>query len=468
MTGTDFHPKTDEPVLSTLNVDGTRRWLRPRVTCGRFLRRRQVVGYGLIALFCSLPFIKIGGMPAILLDIPAREFSLFGSTFLATDTLLLMLLALTVLLSIFLLTALFGRVWCGWACPQTVYLELLFRPVGRFIEGGKRNVERGAVKPTGARRALKYFVYFLICFFLSHIFLSYFVGIERLAGWMTGSPHEHWTSFLLVMFVTGAMMFDFTYFKEQTCLVACPYGRLQSVLLDRSSLIVGYDTGRGEPRGRGKRTEESPLGDCIDCLKCVATCPTGIDIRDGLQMECVHCTQCIDACDSVMDRIGKPRGLIRYSSQDELAGRGRRFFRPRTLLYPTLLAVVFGLFLTALLTRDMTDLRVLRASGTPFERLTDGRTRNRMRIQIVNRDRVPREYAITVPEIAELEFTGTTAVGPLEAGEEIEVALALIFPPETVDGSGKRPIEVLVESDAGEVVRAKTMLLAPRRREISK
>ncbi len=454
-----------EPVLSTLNEDGTRRWLEPRMTFGRFRARRKAVAYGLIAIFCGIPFVKIGGLPAILLDIPGRKFTFFGSTFLATDTLLLMLLALSIVLGVFFLTALFGRVWCGWGCPQTVYMEFVFRPLGRWIEGGGKNVERGSVRPSAGRRTLKFSAYLAVCGFLAHVFLGYFVGIEQLTGWMSGSPKDHWSSFMLVAFVTAAMMFDFAYFREQTCLVACPYGRLQSVLLDRSSLIVGYDTGRGEPRGKGKRTAVLALGDCVDCNKCVATCPTGIDIRDGLQMECIHCTQCIDACDTVMDKMGKPRGLIRYSSKDELAGKGRHFLRPRTLIYPTLLLVVFTLFITALVTRSSTDLMVFRARGAPYEKLADGRTMNRLRVQIVNRDTVSHTYQISIAPIEGLSLRGPTTTEPLDPGESTELALSLTFPKQAVDGSGEREIEIEVESDVGETVTGGFTLLAPRRSE---
>ena len=425
------------------------------------------MAYGLIALFCGLPFVKIGGMPAILLNIPERRFTLFGTTFLATDTLLLMLAALSLLLGVFLLTALFGRIWCGWACPQTVYMEFVFRPLERLIEGGRGNVERGMKKPTGGRRALKIFAFLLVSLFLAHVFLSYFVGMGPLLSWMTGAPTEHWSSFVLVAVVTAAMLFDFIIFREQTCLVACPYGRFQSVLLDRSSLIVGYDEKRGEPRGKGKRTEGTNLGDCVDCQKCVVTCPTGIDIRKGLQMECIHCTQCIDACDAVMDKIGKPRGLIRYSSQDELIGKGRRFLRPRTILYPLLMTIVLGLFVTALVTKSTTDLTVLRAPGPPMQKIEDGRIMNRMKIRIVNRDSVPRSYRITIPGVANLELVGTTETEELATNETLDLPIALRFPAGEVGPTGERVVEVTVINDAGTTVTHPFTMLAPRGSERS-
>jgi cytochrome c oxidase accessory protein FixG len=433
--------KAPERVLSTLNADGSRRWLRPELSQGAFWRKRRAVAYSLMFVFFIIPYLRLNGKPLILLDLPRREFTIFGTTFLSTDTLLFMLLFLSVAIGIFLLTALFGRVWCGWGCPQTVYLEFLFRPIERWIEGGRTGTlaldRKSGIKP---RRLLKYAVFLVLALFLAHTFLAYFVGIDTLVQWIRLSPVEHPTAFFIMAGTTAAIMFDFTNFREQTCLVACPYGRLQSVLLDRKSLIVGYETGRGEPRGRGSaRTAES--GDCIDCGACVRTCPTGIDIRDGLQMECIHCTQCADACDAIMDRIGKPRGLIQYTSRDQIEGKPTRFLRPRVVLYPAALAIVSSLLVFFLATQKDTDVVVLRGIGAPYSFEPDGRIVNQLRIRVTNRTRAPRRYAIEL-----VGADGAQVIAPENplavAGGELKTTSVFVVGARSLFHDGKRLVSL--------------------------
>ncbi|HEX7019119.1 MAG TPA: cytochrome c oxidase accessory protein CcoG, partial [Gemmatimonadaceae bacterium] len=386
-------PVAEGRVLPTMNEDGSRRWIRPKPSHGRFFARRRALAYLLMLVFFGIPYVRVGGKPLVLLDLPRREFTFAGVTFLPTDTLLLMLLMVSILIAIFLLTALFGRVWCGWACPQTVYMEFLFRPIERLFEGGRSGSLQLDKERWGgflhARRMAKHGVYLLLSLFLAHTFLAYFVGVEQLEVWVRRSPLDHPTSFIVMAGTTALILFDFGWFREQTCLVTCPYGRIQSVLLDRESLIVAYDYNRGEPRTRGKLKTEG-AGDCIDCGACVITCPTGIDIRDGLQMECIHCTQCADACDDIMRRVNRPTGLIRYSTRDALDGVPGRKLRPRVVLYPAALALTFGGFLVALDNRAPADVTVLRGLGEPYVVEADGRVANQLRVKIANRTNVDR------------------------------------------------------------------------------
>ena len=403
----------EEHVLSTLERDGSRRWLKPRLSTGSWLSRRRVLAYLLILLFTAIPFLKVGGKPLLLLDVPARRFIIFGYTFLPNDMLLLAILLVGVLLTIFLATAMFGRVWCGWACPQTVYMEFLFRPIERLFDG---TTGRGgpAKKQRPAFIAwLKYPVYLVASFYLANTFLAYFVGTERLWQWVHQSPFQHPVPFLIVAFVTGAMLVDFCYFREQVCILMCPYGRFQSVLLDPSSLIVSYDAQRGEPRGKVQKrtlqalpivsqtqpnvetsTEVAPTrGDCVDCGLCVVTCPTGIDIRKGLQMECINCTQCIDACNAVMNKLSRPPNLIRYSNQRRDSGERVSLLRPRLFIYMTLLAGLAATLAYLLITKKPFDAVVIRERGAPFTLANAGLTvRNLAQLNLTNRT----EHALTL------------------------------------------------------------------------
>ena len=384
-------PSAARRVLPTLNADGSRRWPRPRSFDGRFLRARRRVGWALIALFAALPFVRVGGAPALLLDVPARQFHFFGATLRATDGALLMLLMLTIFVSIFAITAWVGRAWCGWACPQTVYMELLFRPLERWLEGGRHEQLRLDRQGPNARRFLRYGVFAVLSIVLGNLFLSYFVGTERLATWMTRSPFEHPTGFLIVAATSLLVFADFSYFREQMCTVVCPYARLQSVLLDPRSIVVGYDAARGEPRGKG-----AGHGDCVDCGACVVACPTGIDIREGLQLECVACAQCVDACDAVMLKFQRPKGLIRYDSQRALHGvKGSLAPRARLVAYPILIvALLVALVLFAVRT-TRPEITLLRGIGAPFE-VSGEQVRNQVRVKIQNRSQQQVSYRLSL------------------------------------------------------------------------
>ncbi len=452
----------EEHVLSTLERDGSRRWLYPKLSTGAWWKRRRVVAYVLMVIFVAIPHLRIGGKPLVLLDIANREFTVFGRTFLPTDTLVLALLILSVFVSIVLITALVGRAWCGWACPQTVYMEFLFRPIDRLFEGtkGKGGQPRGA--RSLPKQAGRFVIYLALCMFLAHTFLSYFVGTEQLSQWVRSSPFEHPLAFFVMALTTGLMIFDFMFFREQLCVIACPYGRFQSVMLDQQSLIVGYDPVRGEPRKKGKRVAGETAGDCVDCNQCVVVCPTGIDIRKGLQMECINCTQCIDACDDVMDRVGKPRGLIRYSSQDSLARKPNRFLRARTIIYPVVLLLVFGGFVYAVSTKAGFDARPLSGRGAPFTVIAPGEVSKSFRMRLVNRTSQAQVYQFSHQSDAAIQIEVLDRQQlTLSAGANRLVPFNVIFPPRLTRGSGTHRFAVEIEDQSGNRRSVPITLLGP-------
>jgi cytochrome c oxidase accessory protein FixG len=415
-------------VLSTLNLDGTRRLLSPQPSPGRWLNARRVVGFSLLALFVTLPLVSVGKRPAVLLAFDEGRFTFFGTTFGAADAPLLLCGLLAFFLLIFFVSAWLGRVFCGWACPQTVCLELVFRPLERLLEGGASRKHLKTPPARIWRTGLKWVLFAVLSLLLTLVFVAYFTGSGAVFSGAVFDPSEHPVAFGTIWSVSALLLIDFGRFREQTCTVVCPYGRFQSVLLDRRSLIVGYDVRRGEPRGKPGSAEI--LGDCVDCGACVRTCPTGIDIRDGLQMECIHCTQCIDACDAIMDRVGKARGLVRYTSRDEIEGVAETGLRWRLVLYPVLLGLALVACVALLIVRAPASVTMLRKTGAPFQRTQTGEVTNQIRLKVTNRTLEDRRYQISLVDGAGLKLVAPVNPLPVAAGQSEITSVFVVFPQE--------------------------------------
>lgn len=386
-------PTLDE--VTTIKSDGSRRFIHASQARGRFTRWRSVVGLALIAIYVALPWITINDNPAVFIDVTNRQFHFFGLTFVTQDLWIGFFLITGLAFSLFYVSALFGRVWCGWGCPQTVFLDIAYR-IERWLEGDapeRRRLDRAPwTFAKTIRRGMKHAALAIFALVLAHVFLSYFVSLPRLYSMMRHAPAENWSSFLFVFLTAGALWFDLAWFREQFCIVLCPYGRLQSALIDSHSLVVGYDTGRGEPRGR-KGTPDA--GDCVDCRRCVQVCPTGIDIRQGLQMECIGCAACIDACDTVMDKIGRKRGLIRYDSMNGLAGKRTKWIRPRIILYTVLMLVGAAAMTAALSTIRPATLSLTRMTGIPYV-IEQGIVRNQFLVRVLNKRNQPAHFRVEI------------------------------------------------------------------------
>jgi len=442
-------PSVDE--VTTINRDGSRYFLHPADVSGRFTLARRLFALLLIAVYVLLPWIPINGFPAVFLDVEQRSFHLFGLTFAPQDLWLGFFVISGLGFSLFYITSLFGRLWCGWTCPYTVFLEHVYRRVERWIDGdaaARRRLENAPLSSGKIiRRAVKHTLYFGISFVIAHIFLSYFVSLPRLWQMMAQRPGDHLLAFGIVMFLTFALYGAFAWFREQFCIIMCPYGRIQSALTDDNTLVIGYDAQRGEPRGRAGT---AGAGDCINCLRCVQVCPTGIDIRNGLQLECVGCANCVDACDAVMTRLNRPRGLVRYASMNALAGKPTLWLRPRLYLYTALLAVGLAVLAASLTKLRPFQLTFVRLPGPPYYvDQTKNVVRNQFQIRLINKRMSPQTFQIAL----EGAPPDTTLSGPEPgfqlAPQEQRIIITTVEVPRA-SYHGRQPMSLRITSQPGQ------------------
>lgn len=375
--------------IATVDKSGKRKWIFAQKPKGRFTNWRNYVSWLFFIVFLAIPFIQVNGRPLLLFNIPEAKFILFGKVFWPQDFFIFGLTMVSFVIFIVLFTAAFGRLFCGWICPQTIFMEMVFRKIEYLIEGSASEQKLLAKAPWNTEKILKkttkHLVFFIMSFVIANFFLAYIIGVKDLWKIITEPVSEHFIGFLSLLLFSGIFYGVYAFFREQVCTVVCPYGRLQGVLLDRNSMIVAYDYKRGEPRGKLKDKESLSLGDCIDCLQCVNVCPTGIDIRNGTQLECVNCTACIDACDNIMDKIGRPRGLIRYASENGIAGREPLRYTTRMKLYTALLLVLVVILSSLLITRKDVDATIMRTPGMLYQERGTDSISNLYNIKVANK-----------------------------------------------------------------------------------
>ena len=382
-----YHQTTDQ--------NGKRRWLYPLIRIDQWYRYRSVVAYFLLVFLFVAPYIKIKGHQLLLFNIIERKFIIFGQVFWPQDFFIIVLMSLTALVGIVLFTNAFGRIFCGWICPQTIFLEMVFRRIEVWIEGEpaarKRLDNSPWTKDKIIKKASKHIIYVLISFFIANTFLAYVISADELWRIITEPISLHLAGFISIWLFTAAFYYVFAHFRELVCIVACPYGRLQGVLLDKNSLVVAYHYLRGEPRGRIKKNDpnQAPLGDCVDCNLCVAVCPTGIDIRQGTQLECVNCTACIDACNQVMDKVNRPRNLIGYYSEEMIKNNEKPKLTLRMKAYGIIILAMMALSTYFILTKKDIGVNVLRAAGSMYQEQPDGYVSNLYTAELVNKTSKP-------------------------------------------------------------------------------
>ena len=448
--------------LYTLDEHGKRLWVYPQKIQGFFTRRRGLVSAFLILFYLLVPWIKVDGLPAIQLNILERQFILLGHIFWPQDVKYLVFILLGAALSLFFFTALAGRLWCGWACPQTVFLEFIFHRIETWIEGDRNQRMALDRAPLSVEKVLKkgfkHLIFLAFASLIANTFLAYFVGVENVLDWMTGPPSAHWTAFIFMMANLVLFYFDFAWFREQFCTVLCPYARFQSALADEQTLQVSYDERRGEPRGKLGKSE----GDCVDCGACVRVCPTGIDIRNGTQLECIGCARCIDACDDIMRKVDKPEGLVRYDSLSRMMNQDQPLFRGRVLIYGILLIGLTIGFVWSITARPLVEVTILRNPGEPYSILPDGRVSNHLSLRIVNKGREPRLVSFELEKPTDAELVVPVQPFHLKANSLQRMEVFVMVPQDKMP-EGKLPVKLKMYSRE-EVADPDVILLGPQKR----
>lgn len=461
-TSGNYQETTFRDRPSTFGKDGKRVWLFPKMPKGKLYNIRRIIAWTLLTFFYVAPFLKFRGEPLIFLNFLERKFILFGNTFYPQDFHLLVLAVIALVVFIVLSTVIYGRIFCGWACPQTVFLEFLYRPIEYLIDGDAEQQKELADQPADAikvlKRILKHGIYLCISFFTILTFVSYVTGTEKLGTIMNEWPQQRSGLLMGILVFSGIHYFVFAWFREQVCTIICPYGRLQGVMLDVNTILVAYDYKRGEPR-RNAELRRREHGDCVNCYSCVAVCPTGIDIRNGTQLECINCTACIDACNSVMKKVKKPGGLIRFASEKSISEGKKVKFNARVIAYSVVLVALLALITYLFTVRGSVETTIIRSQGTMFQEYGPDRYSNLYNLQMVNKtnSEVSIELKLLTPE-GEIFLMGD----PLTAdkGEVAKRNLLIVLKKENVKSSNSH-LEIGIFENGKQIDKISSTFVGP-------
>lgn len=406
MNDTNIKQDSFRDKVATVDKKGKRIWMFPQKPEGKLYNLRKTVTAFYLLLFFGLPFVKVGGHPVFLINILQRRFILFGQIFWPQDFFIFAIGMVLFIVFVALFTVVFGRVFCGWACPQTIFMEMIFRKVEYWIDGNAAQQKVLAGMPWNTdkviKRVSKWIIFWLMSFIIANTFLEYIIGVDELYKMITEPIGQHIGTLVALIIFTTVFFFVYLWMREQVCTVICPYGRMQGVLLDKDSVVVAYDYKRGEKRGKFHKNEQRTLGDCIDCSQCVRVCPTGIDIRNGTQLECVNCTACIDVCNHMMEAVGLPTGLIRYASENNIAQNKPWKFTWRMRAYSIVMCLLLGVLVWLLASRTDVGVTILRTPGQLYQEQPNHQMSNLYNYKLLNKTFVDKELTL-MPE----NFTGS-------------------------------------------------------------
>lgn len=450
--------------ITTVEDDGSRKWIFAKKPHGKFYNLRTITSIVYLIIFFGLPWIQYEGSPFFMLNVVQRKFIIFGLHFGVQDLIVFGLAMLTGVVFIVLFTVVFGRLFCGWACPQTIFMEMVFRKIEYWIEGDmqqQRNLAKSEwTTQKITKRVIKYVVFFLISFLIANTFLAYIIGLPELKKIITEPISQHIIGFFSIFLFTGVFFAVYAFLREQICLVACPYGRLQGVMLDKNSIVVAYDYVRGEPRGKVTKDEEVKHGDCIDCKACVHVCPTGIDIRNGTQLECVNCTACIDACDDIMIKIDKPKGLIRYASDNNISKGTKLKFSGRIAAYTGVLLLLLVLLTYTFVSHSVVDASILRTPGQFYQENPDGTISNLYNFKVANKKNKPMEIKFLLDHHdGSIKIIGQENI-IIPAGEEHQGQLFIIMP-QSAKMEKNQKLKIKLLDNNKEIETISTTFMAP-------